>query len=106
MSFIDNLRQGAEAAKNETFKKKSARPLPDRWPTIIERIHGRRSASGVDWIAARDVFEELGIPAPARPSFSRCVAGLMKNAGWVPNLVGPRHARMRGYVRSSKTKSI
>ena len=101
MSFIERLHQGAELAKLEANIKRSGRPLPDRWPIIIEKLQGRPAPDGGEWIAARDVFLELGISDCARPSFSRCVAGLMKKAGWTPTLVGPRHARCRGYYRFS-----
>ena len=101
VSFIQRLRLSAELAKQEASIKRSGRPLPDRWPIIIERLQGRPAPDGGEWIATRDVFEELGIPECARPSFSRCVAGLMRKAGWTPTLVGPRHARCRGYYRFS-----
>ena len=99
MSFVELLRQSSEAGGLGKKPMWSGHPLPDRWPIIVEKLQGRPTAAGGEWIAARDVFEELGIPHGAYPRFSRCVAGLMKSAGWAPSLVGPRHSRCRGYIK-------
>jgi len=104
MSFIDQLRKGRERTQKECAKPAArglATALP--WHRIITRFRGRPTAAGEEWITAREVFEALAIPEPARASLARKVAGLMRSEGWRSAMVGPRNLRQRGYVRETKT---
>lgn len=101
MSFVERLREGANTAREQTLVvKQKTRPSSAHWPAHITRLRGRMAAGGSEWISARDVFEMLGIQTAAKHTCSRHVSGLMKAAGWRPALVGPRHARQRGYIRT------
>jgi hypothetical protein len=99
MSFTELLRAKVSSVRQDAPPKKpQGYPSPSSWPKIVERLHGRPGYAG-EWIAARDLFEALGVTDRDKPSCSRSVAALMRSHGWLPKLVGPRHCRRRGYVR-------
>jgi len=100
MSFVDLLRIGRERIQQEadTQPAKGAAAAPP-WHRTITRFHGRRTATGEEWITAGEVFDALAIPVPARPSLARKVAAIMRGEGWRAAMVGPRSLRQRGYVR-------
>ena len=101
MSFISKLRDSAERAQNSpSVDREVRRPSPQRWSSIIEHLRGRPAPNGTEWITVRDVFDALGLIQQSRPSHAKTIAAMMKAAGWAPTLVGPRHFRQRGYIRS------
>ena len=105
MAFLERLRAGVEKLKLEAqtqTKSKGQIQLAGAWHHTITRLHGRSSPSGEEWITAREVFDALGVPEPARASVARKVAALMRGEGWRCSIVGPRHLRQRGYLRDTR----
>lgn len=96
MAFISMLRERAAEAAAVAAPPKRRQP---HWHDIITRLHGRRSPNGDEWITAREVYDSLLIPEPARASVSRKVAALMRTHGWQSRMVGPPQLRQRGYTR-------
>jgi hypothetical protein len=100
MAFINELRaaierMAAERASAATSPDPAVRP----WHETISRLRGRRSPADEELISAREVFDALRIPEPARASVARKVASCMRSHGWSPATLGPRSARRRGYKR-------
>jgi hypothetical protein len=101
MSFIEQLRVGRERMQQEHTKRPARKPAAAvPWHRTITRFRGRQTPAGEEWITAREVFDALGIPEPARASLARKVATLLRAEGWRAAMVGPRHLRQRGYVRN------
>jgi hypothetical protein len=96
MAFISMLRE--RAAKVAIVATPLQRRQP-HWHDIITRLRGRTTKAGEEWLTAREVYDALLIPEPARASVSRKVAALMRTHGWLARMVGPPHLRQRGYAR-------
>ena len=100
MSFVNSLRMKAKSIQLVVVNRRGTmHDVGSSWQNVVSLLRGHMSANGEEWITSREVYDALAIPLPARPSLSRRVAGLMRNAGWQSAVVGPRHFRQRGYLK-------
>jgi hypothetical protein len=60
MSFIERIRERAEAVRSSTDA--------DPWELTLRRVKGRVGPDGVERISTKDLFEILEVPLRARAS--------------------------------------
>jgi hypothetical protein len=95
-SFIDQLRQGAEAVRVVEDA--------DPWEPILRKIKGRIGQDGIARIATTDVFDELQVSMRRRPALTVRLSRVMRKIGW-SNIrarglnPGSYRDRVRGYAR-------
>ena len=95
-SFLQALRDGAEAARNARAR--------DPWEATLRKLKGRIAADGVERISTTDVFDALEIPMRRRPSQTVRLSQLMRRLGWTNIRArglnpGSYRDRVRGYAR-------
>jgi hypothetical protein len=95
-SFLQTLRDGAEAARNSRAE--------DPWEATLRRLKGRIAADGVERISTTDVFDALDVPMRRRPSLTVRLSKLMGRLGWTNIRArglnpGSYRDRARGYAR-------
>jgi hypothetical protein len=95
-SFLQTLRDGAEAARNSRVE--------DPWEATLRKLKGRIAADGVERISTTDVFDALEIPMRRRPSLTVRLSKLMGRLGWTNIRArglnpGSYRDRVRGYAR-------
>jgi hypothetical protein len=95
-SFLQALRDGAEAARKATEQHP--------WETTLRKLRGRVAADGVERISTTDVFDELEVPMRRRASETVRLSKFMRRLGW-SNIrarglnPGSYRDRVRGYAR-------
>ena len=95
-SFLQSLRDGAEAARNSRTE--------DPWEATLRKLKGRVAADGIERICTTDVFDALEVPMRRRPSLTVRVSKLMGRLGWTNIRArglnpGSYRDRVRGYAR-------
>ena len=95
-SFLQALRDGAEAAHNSTAEHP--------WAPTLRKLKGRVAADGVERISTNDVFDTLEIPMRRRASETVRLSRLMRRRGWTNIRArglnpGSYRDRVRGYAR-------
>jgi hypothetical protein len=95
-SFIQKLRDGAEAARTAARQ--------DPWEPVLRALKGKVAADGIERIATHEVFEELEVPIKRRPSNTVRLSRVMRRLGWVNIRArglnrGSYRDRVRGYAR-------
>jgi hypothetical protein len=74
-SFLQKLREGAEAARRESGE--------DPWEPSLRKLKGRIGGDGVERVSTTDVFDHLEIPMKRRPSLTVRLSRVMRRLGWV-----------------------
>ena len=95
-SFLQNLRDGAEAARRESGE--------DLWVSSLRTLKGRIGADGVERLSTTDVFDHLEIPMKRRPSLTVRLSRIMRKLGWANIRArglnpGSYLDRVRGFAR-------
>ena len=95
-SFLQQLRDGAEAARKATEKHP--------WEATLRKLKGRVAHDGVERISTNDVFDELEVPMRRRASETVRLSRLMRRLGWANIRArglnpGSYRDRVRGYAR-------
>jgi hypothetical protein len=95
-SFVQKLRDGAEAARRK--------PREDPWETVLRNLKGKVSADGIERLATNEVFDELEVPIKRRPSNTVRLSRVMRRLGWMNIRArglnpGSYRDRVRGYAR-------
>jgi hypothetical protein len=96
LSFSEQLRAGAEAARNAAVE--------DPWEAALRKLKGRIGHDGVERVSTHDVFDVLEVPMRRRPSETIRLSRVMRKLGW-SNIrarglnPGSYRDRVRGYAR-------
>jgi hypothetical protein len=95
-SFLQTLRDGAEAARKATAE--------DPWVPLLRKLKGRVAHDGVERVATNDVFDVLEVPMRRRASLTVRLSRVMRRLGWINIRArglnpGSYRDRVRGYAR-------
>ena len=95
-SFIQRLRDGAEAARKAAVE--------DPWEPVLRTLKGKVAADGIERISTNEVFDELEVPMKCRPSNTVRLSRVMRRLGWTNIRArglsrGSYRDRVRGYGR-------
>ncbi len=95
LSFWEQLRAGAEAARNSA--------LEDPWEAALRKLKGRIGHDGIERVSTHDVFDLLEVPMRRRPSETVRLSRAMRRLGWINIRArglnpGSYRDRVRGYA--------
>jgi hypothetical protein len=96
LSFVEQLRAGAEAARNAAEE--------DPWECALRKLKGKIGHDGIERVSTNDVFDFLEIPMRRRQSETVRLSRVMRKLGW-SNIrarglsPGSYRERVRGYAR-------
>ena len=96
LSFSEQLRLGAEAARNAAVE--------DTWTPTLRKVKGKIGHDGIERVSTHDVFDLLEVPMKRRPSETVRLSKVMRSLGW-SNIrarglnSGSYRDRVRGYAR-------
>ena len=96
LSFSEQLRLGAEAARNAAVE--------DTWTPTLRKVKGKIGHDGIERVSTHDVFDLLEVPMKRRPSETVRLSRVMRSLGW-SNVrargLNPSsyRDRVRGYAR-------
>ena len=95
-SFLQSLREGAEAARKAA--------TADPWEPVLRALKGKVAADGIERVSTHEVFDELELPVKRRPSNTVRLSRIMRRLGWANIRArglsrGSYRDRVRGYAR-------
>ena len=95
-SFLQQLRDGAEAARYSTAEHP--------WEPTLRKLKGRVAHDGVERVSTNDVFDVLEVPMRRRTSLTVRLSRVMRRLGWTNIRArglnpGSYRDRVRGYAR-------
>ena len=103
MSFIQRIRERAEAARSNTDT--------DPWEHTLRKAKGHVGPDGIERISTKDLFEILEVPLRARASKTVRLSRVMRGLGWSSIRArglnpGGYLDRVRGYARQGPSPFI